>query len=473
MKYAIELRCVAILVLTLFIAGACEQEPDEPDIQLPPLGFVPATVQRSGDSRAGYDALINQPYITCGIPYSAYQRNADPPRPDQLVPGRSDQNRELPYFFTSHTASNKVRLVSSNCLLCHAGYFNGELIIGLGNEFLDFTTDPSANAEQVGAYIDDEEEAREWKKWADRIETIAPYSRTDTIGMNPAVNLTFALMAHRNPETLAWSKTALLEPPPEKPLPVSVPPWWRVKKKNALFYNTEGRGDHARIMMLAATLCTDSVQEARRIDAFAADIRAYLASLEAPRYPFAIDADLAARGGLLFEQNCTRCHGSYGDHPGYPNLVFDYAEIGTDPELAKFFTSAENLRFVLWFNQSFFGEDSRGEPAPGYIAPPLDGIWATAPYFHNGSVPTIEGVLNSAARPRYWLYPTAPSDFNTDTLGWNHGVLGYGKQEAKAKDERKRIYDTTTAGYSNSGHTYGDHLSPAERHALIEYLKTL
>jgi hypothetical protein len=35
----------------------------------------------------------------------------------------------------------------------------------------------------------------------------------------------------------------------------------------------------------------------------------------------------------------------------------------------------------------------------GYQTPPLDGVWATAPYFHNGSVPTIAGVLESKSRP--------------------------------------------------------------------------
>jgi cytochrome c peroxidase len=34
--------------------------------------------------------------------------------------------------------------------------------------------------------------------------------------------------------------------------------------------------------------------------------------------------------------------------------------------------------------------------------PPLDGIFATAPYLHSGSVPTVELVLNSKARPKYW-----------------------------------------------------------------------
>jgi len=38
----------------------------------------------------------------------------------------------------------------------------------------------------------------------------------------------------------------------------------------------------------------------------------------------------------------------------------------------------------------------------GYIAPPLDVIWATAPYLHNGFVPTLSGVLNSKDRQKYW-----------------------------------------------------------------------
>ena len=34
--------------------------------------------------------------------------------------------------------------------------------------------------------------------------------------------------------------------------------------------------------------------------------------------------------------------------------------------------------------------------------PPLDGVWATAPYLHNGSVPTLEAVLKSSDRPALW-----------------------------------------------------------------------
>ena len=82
---------------------------------------------------AGYDALVNQPYFTCGMPYSAYQRNAKPPEPGRTLPGRNDLNRDLPYMLTSHITAGNVRLIHSNCLLCHAAFFNDQLIIGLGN----------------------------------------------------------------------------------------------------------------------------------------------------------------------------------------------------------------------------------------------------------------------------------------------------------------------------------------------------
>ena len=58
-------------------------------------------------------------------------------------------------------------------------------------------------------------------------------------------------------------------------------------------------------------------------------------------------------------------------------------------------------------------------PFPGYMPPPLDGIWATAPYLHNGSVPTVELVLNSKARPAVWKRVDLDSThFDEDALGW-------------------------------------------------------
>ncbi len=113
------------------------------------------------------------------------------------------------------------------------------------------------------------------------------------------------------------------------------------------------------------------------------------------------------------------------------------------------------------------------DPFPGYMPPPLDGIWATAPYFHNGSVPNVELVLNSAARPTDWRRVDLDSThFDEQALGWPYVEVPYPQDQAP-EAERDLVYDTTLWSQSNQGHPFGDHLTSAERHAVIEYLKTL
>ena len=467
---AILLCCICFL---LIVVGCNLQSSQTEKIVISPIGVVAEEPQRSGDPVAGYHALLNNPYVSCGIPYSAYARlNSEIDEKLQLT-DRPGRNAELPYMLTAYTTADNVELVVSNCLSCHASFFNDELIIGLGDETADWTADLVVAAEGVGAYITTDPDAKEWRRWADRMNAIAPYVATDTIGVNPANNLTLALIAHHDAETLAWSPKPLLDPPPEKPLPVSVPPWWLMEKKHALFYSTEGRGDHARFMMTAALFCTDTVAEAEEIDAYFTDIHAYITSLQAPEYPFPVDDQLAAQGQSIFEKTCTRCHGEYGEQERYPNLVLGLDEIGTDPELAR--SAVEDAgRFIEWYNSSFFGDKATVAPALGYIAPPLDGVWATAPYLHNGSVPSIAVLLNSTQRPQYWRRNSLDStDYDQQNLGWHYTELDYGKAGAANREERKLIYDTTLLGYANQGHTFGDHLTDAERRAVLEYLKTL
>jgi len=100
----------------------------------------------------------------------------------------------------------------------------------------------------------------------------------------------------------------------------------------------------------------------------------------------------------------------------------------------------------------------------GYTAVPLDGIWLTGPYLHNGSVPTLADLLEPVAqRPtRFWrgydLFDAVRVGFVSDG------------------DEAKRIgtlLDVSKPGNSNAGHTYGTTLSAEEKRALLEFLKTL
>jgi hypothetical protein len=359
-------------------------------------------------------------------------------------------------------------------LVCHGKVLNGQVVIGLGDSDADFTGDNAQLAEAVGFLIPNSQTATRaaWRKWADRIEATAPYVQTLVVGVNPADNLAAALFAHRDPNTLAWSSTALLDPPPTAVVAVDVPPWWRMKKKNAMFYTASGRGDHARIEMTASTLCIDSVPEARAIDAYFNDVRAYIASLDPPPYPYAVTATLAAEGKSVYLANCARCHGTYGDGASYPNLVIPYLSVGTDPVMVVS-SSPYAQRFVDWFNSSFFGQAARLQPEKGYIAPPLDGIWATAPFLHNGSVPSMAALLDSKTRPTYWTAPHPATTYDQAAMGFEFTALDHGQAMESDPNIKKTIYDTTLLGYGNGGHTYGDALSSADRAALIEYLKTL
>src|SRR5262249_44495516 len=129
------------------------------------------------------------------------------------------------------------------------------------------------------------------------------------------------------------------------------------------------------------------------------DIQAYLFSLEAPKYPFPIDKALAADGEKLFTKTCAKCHGTYGEKWTYPNKIVPLDIIGTDH--TRFHGLSPKVGEL--YNKSWFAKEKRDDgkegypalPSEGYQAPPLDGVWATAPYLHNGSVPTVYDVLNS------------------------------------------------------------------------------
>jgi mono/diheme cytochrome c family protein len=96
-----------------------------------------------------------------------------------------------------------------------------------------------------------------------------------------------------------------------------------------------------------------------------------------------------------------------------------------------------------------------------YKARPLDGIWATSPYLHNGSVPTLWDLLQPpASRPR--TFHVGSRELDPQKVGF---------ETTPAPDTF--LFDTTITGNSNAGHTYGTTLSDDERRALIEYLKTL
>jgi hypothetical protein len=99
-----------------------------------------------------------------------------------------------------------------------------------------------------------------------------------------------------------------------------------------------------------------------------------------------------------------------------------------------------------------------------YKARPLDGIWATAPYLHNGSVPTLYDLLRD---PK-----DRPASFNVGTHDYDTAKAGYVTAPTAAGNDFTLV--ASGNGNSNEGHDYNvGKLTEAERLALLEYLKSL
>lgn len=437
------------------------------------VNSIPTSVQRTGDAEKGYQYLISGAYMSSGIPYDAYIRGFGEDNSNLL--SRTGDNAKVLYDYTVVTATNGVRIVSPNCMSCHAGFINDEFVVGLGNHAGDFTINRADNIGLLSSGISllyGGQESDEWKaydQFRKSILAIGPKTLMETKGVNPADKIAQVLASHRDKNTLEWRDKPYVDVDDEV-MPTDVPAWWLLKKKNAMFYNGMGRKDFCKSFIGSSLLTMADKAKAEEVDENMVDVLAYINSLEPPSYPFTIDTDLVAQGKPIFEENCVKCHGSYDSEADYPNLMVSLKTIGTDPELSNRYTrsSALNAYFFDWFNTGWFGSVT----APlelfaegGYIAPPLDGIWATAPYFHNASVPTIADVLHSKNRPIYWSRSYNSTDYDTEKVGWNYTV------ESSKID--KNTYDTTIKGYGKDGHTFGDDLSDIGRKALLEYLKTL
>jgi hypothetical protein len=429
---------------------------------------VPPSPQRTGDAKEGLQYIITGDYVNSGLPLSLYRLAFGKAANNFLE--RDSLNADLRYDFNLVKAPNGENIVVPNCLQCHAQSFNGQLILGLGNSTGDFTKDQKLNSkvfERIGlTYLKLHKKKYEAAKEFINVGlTIGDKLFTDVRGVNPADRLAILLIAHRDSTTLKWQDEPSFDIP-EGVIPTDVPAWWMLKKKNAMFYNGFGRGDFGRFLMGSTLLTVSDTLQANRVDQHMDDVLSYIYSIQPPVYPYPIDSSLAEEGRVLFNGTCSQCHGTYGENGSYPNLLIPQSTIGTDSMLNR--SNYQYSDLVSWFNQSWFSKGAHPAklvPFNGYIAPPLDGVWITAPYFHNGSVPTIEAVLNSKLRPEYWTRNFDKTEYDYDKLGW--------KYQALSKGGDKNVYNTHLPGYNNIGHYFGDHLSDGERRSIIEYLKTL
>jgi cytochrome c1 len=229
--------------------------------------------------------------------------------------------------------------------------------------------------------------------------------------------------------------------------------------------------------------------------------------LKAPVWPAgvfgAIDSAKAARGRELFVANCMRCHGISQVHGGdtWAVRTLPLETIGTDSNQAVAFAKATydatklgmsarepgalGLKVIVanlktqgyedegipkseWPTYDGFGRKLVAVAPCGYKARPLIGIWATPPYLHNGSVPTVYDML-SDTRPSHPILGNP--EYDPVKLGMVQQVTPH-----------SLTLDTSLTGNGNVGHWWtndrnrkgriGPALSEVQKYELIEYLKS-
>ncbi len=338
-----------------------------------------------------------------------------------------------------------------DCMACHGGSIGGTSYVGLGNTQLD-----------MQLLFDDMMKAE--KRFFPRLPFVVDSSR-GTVNAGMFSVFLFSLRnADLSRRIIPLATGANI---PE----LDVPPWWILARKATMYY--DGRTDAASVRTnMQFVLGEKSLAQLQDLEPTFRDLQSYMKSIRAPKYPFEVDRDRAGRGLTVFAENCTKCHGTYGPNAEYPSRIVELKEIGTDPARAL----GVSDRFVEHYNATWFGAESPVDPARiGYQAPPLDGIWASAPYLHNGSVPTLAALLRSSDRPARFTRPPSTGFENYDraAVGWKFEIPPASEDPSAPVERRHSAFDSSRFGLGNGGHTYGDRLTDAQRLDLIEYLKTL
>jgi hypothetical protein len=241
----------------------------------------------------------------------------------------------------------------------------------------------------------------------------------------------------------------------------------------------------------------------------------FIDNLPPPPYPFPVDLARAREGKAIFKETCATCHTSRNQS------IYPADTLGVDPNRTMLNTSVSRygLAALVMEGCRIYGLNNPGQPGAdwcvpegdwqkqldeyfrdtprrvvegtnGYKADVLHGIWAQAPYLHNGSVPTIGQLLCASTRPPRFFRGNLHYDEALMGFEWaDRSAARYGPNDTMLIKE----YDTTVTGKANTGHTFGANLCPdtsgldpvkdrttiADRlkqsrvGALLEYLKTL
>ncbi|QDT02567.1 Cytochrome c [Rubripirellula lacrimiformis] len=411
----------------------------------------------------------------------AFDRYGLTARPDHRTDGdRKGDDFPKPLQYVVDDATGNWTM---NCFACHGGSVYGTPTPGAPNSRFALQT------------MTEEIRATKFKlgKPLSRMDIgslIIPLGTTN--GTTNAVVFGMGLMASRDTEL------NLVDAPLDSFThhDMDAPPWWHFGKRPSMYIDGFAAKGHRGLMQFA--LIPENGPEFFRDheDEFR-DVYAYLSSLDPPRYSGPIDTDLAQQGRALFNQTCAQCHGTYGDDEHYPNRRIPIEDIGTDPVRLRALSIAGRQKYAdSWFNREKAvaatddeGPGTREHPRDlakdrpddvhaativdpdGYVAPPLDGVWASPPYFHNGSVPTLWHVLHPSDRPVVWR--RTGQEMDQQRVGFSIQLADKVPLTEPDVAIRRSYFDTRRFGKSRAGHDYPDQLDENQKRAVLEYLKTL
>jgi mono/diheme cytochrome c family protein len=290
-----------------------------------------------------------------------------------------------------------------------------------------------------------------------------------TIGTSNAVMFGVALMNYRDHDLNVFP----MRPPAAMDHhDMDAPAWWHFQRKTHMYADGFAQKGHKGLMQFMLVR-QNGPEKFKAWEKDFANVYAFLSEVKPPKYPLEIEKKKASRGLAIFNANCASCHGNYeASTASYPESNIDLNEIGTDPVRHTSLTPVHRSNYGLsWFAD--YGKQSTIEKPAGYTAPPLDGIWASAPYFHNGSVPTLRDVLFPDERPAVWR--RLSESYNAVDVGLDYEGLDELPAEFNSlrSYERRFYFDTRTHGKSNQGHDFPATLTIEQREDVLEYLKTL
>lgn len=233
---------------------------------------------------------------------------------------------------------------------------------------------------------------------------------------------------------------------------------WNEGAHKGFHYHSDGLNTSLRESIISGALGTGTTPKEINLDSLER-IESWMKQVQPPKFPFPINQALADQGQKIFTTQCATCHVLGGERTGQ---VIALSEVKTDPNRAKHWTQEAADAFNEFAENYPWDFDQFGD-TDGYTALSLEGLWARAPYLHNGSVPSLTSLLD---KPE-----DRPAVFYRGYDIYDPEAVGFVSTGDSAEAIGFKV-DTTVIGNGNQGHLYGTELPEADKRSLIEYLKT-